>query len=182
LVVYLFLADGFETVEALAPYDLMKRAGIDVKSVSIKKDKRVVSAQGVSVEADLAITAIKGTCPEMVVLPGGMPGASNLEQSEEVRECMQRTYSAGGWLAAICAAPYVLGVNGYLEGKEATCYPGFEDKLTGAKLSEKSVVCDGKIITAAGMGVALEFGLEIVRALKGLETVEQIKKSIIYTR
>ncbi|HHW24886.1 MAG TPA: DJ-1/PfpI family protein [Clostridiales bacterium] len=182
MMVYLFLADGFETVEALAPYDIMKRAGVDVKSVSIKKDKRVVSAQGVAVEADLAINEIKGTTPEMVVLPGGMPGATNLEKSEEVRDCLAHTYAAGGYLAAICAAPYVLGVNGYLQGKEATCYPGFEDKLEGAKLSEKPVICDGKIITAAGMGVALEFGFEIVRMLKGYEVAERIKKAVIYTR
>lgn len=180
-MVYLLLADGFETVEALAPYDLMKRAGIDVKSVSIKKDRRVISAQGVPVEADLPVTALKDADPEMVVLPGGMPGAANLEQSEEVRECLYRAFASGGWLAAICAAPYVLGVNGYLKSKEATCYPGFEDKLTGAKFSDKPVVCDGKIITAVGMGVALEFGFEIIRALKGAEIAGRIKKGIIYT-
>lgn len=181
-MVVVFLAEGFETVEALAPYDIMKRAGIDVKTVSIKKDRRVVSAQGVPVEAELAVTALKNAEPELVMLPGGMPGAVNLEQSEEVRECLYKTCASGGWLAAICAAPYVLGVNGYLKDKEATCYPGFEDRLIGAKLSDKRVVRDGKIITAAGMGVSLEFGFELVRALKGAETVNRIKESIIYTR
>lgn len=180
-MVYLFLAEGFETVEAFAPYDLMKRAGIDVKSVSIKKDKRVVSSQGIAVEADLSVTAVKNADPELVMLPGGMPGAANLEKSEEVRECLYRTFASGGWLAAICAAPYVLGVNGYLKDREATCYPGFEDKLIGAKLSDKRVVRDGKVITAAGMGVSMDFGFEIVRALKGAETVNRIKEGTIYS-
>ncbi len=179
-MVYIFLAEGFETVEALAPYDLLKRAGVDVKTVSVKKEKRVTSAQGVTVEADLAVNAIKSADPIMVVLPGGMPGAANLEKSEEVRECMYRTCLTGGYLAAICAAPYVLGVNGYLKDREATCYPGFEDKLTGAKFINKRVVRDGKIITAAGMGAALEFGFELVRALCGAETVNRIKEGIIY--
>ena len=179
-MVYVFLADGFETVEALAPLDLMRRAKIDVKTVSIKKDKRVTSAQGVTVEADLAVTAVKNADAELIMLPGGMPGAANLEASEELREAMYRTYMSGGWLAAICAAPYVLGVNGYLKGREAICYPGYGDKLTGAKLSDKRVVCDNKIITAAGMGVSMEFGFEIVRALCGAEVVNRIKEGILY--
>jgi DJ-1 family protein len=181
-MVFIFLAEGFETVEALAPFDLLKRAGVDVKTVSIKKEKRVVSAQGVPVEADLAVTAVKNAELELVMLPGGMPGASNLEQSEELRECLYKTYMSGGWLTAICAAPYVLGVNGYLKGKEATCYPGYEDKLIGAKLSEKRVIRDGKIITGAGMGVSMEFGFELVRALKGAETVNRIREGILFGR
>ena len=178
-MVYLFLANGFEEIEALCPLDLLRRAGVEVTTVGINGAETVMGAHGICVHTDLPDTMYRDSKPEMIILPGGMPGAKNLDESRVVDTALRAAASSGAYLAAICAAPMVLGHRGYLNGKRAICFPGFESKLAGATLSDQRVVRDGNIITAAGMGVALEFGLTLVAALKGNETAEELRRTIL---
>ena len=174
----MFLADGFEEVEALCPLDILRRAGLEVTTVGIGKDT-IIGAHGISVRADIPDVLYRDSTPDMIILPGGMPGSSNLDQSKTVDAALRAAARKGAFLCAICAAPMVLGKRGYLNGKKAVCYPGFEEYLEGAEVSQtETVVRDGNIITAKGMGVALDFGLELVRALKDNETAEQIRSSV----
>lgn len=165
--VFVFLADGFELVEAMCPIDMLRRAGVDVLTVSINPDRAVTSAQGVTVLADTTVETLPNELPHMVFLPGGMPGATNLRNEPVVCRITEAVFAQGGFVAAICAAPFILGELDLLHNKEATCYPGFEDRLHGAILSDKKVVRDGNVITAAGMGAALPFATELVSALCG---------------
>ncbi len=176
-MVYLFLANGFEEVEALAPLDLLRRAGVEVTTVGIGGDM-IRGAHGITVQADMPDTMFADAAPDMVILPGGMPGAKNLDESRIVDAALKAAARRDAYLAAICAAPFVLGKRGLLAGKEATCYPGFEKELNGARISDKKVVRDGKIITAAGMGVAVDFGLVLVAALKGQDVADGIRAAI----
>lgn len=176
-MVYVFLADGFEIIEALAPVDMMTRAGIDVKTVGVTGEI-VTSSCGVPVKADMLIQDFDFYGVEAIVLPGGMPGTLNLEKNAIVQNAIDNAVNTNTYVCAICAAPSILGHKGLLTEKEATCFPGFEDALDGATLSEKYVVTDGKYITARGAGVCIDFGLEIVKALKGEETAKKIRKSI----
>ncbi len=176
-MVVLFLADGFEEIEALCPLDLLRRAGIETVTVGLGT-KTVRGAHGITVQADTD-TLPEGTL-DMVILPGGMPGAANLDASDAVSEALARAHAAGGYLAAICAAPMVLGHRGYLGGKKAICFPGFESELTGAEVAADAlVVRDGNVITAKGMGVALEFGLALVAALRGEDTAAQLRAAVM---
>lgn len=177
-MVYMFLAEGFEEIEALCPLDLLRRAGVDIKTVGIGS-KNICGAHGIGVVADMSDNEIFNSAADMIILPGGMPGTLNLEASAVVSDAIDAAISSGSYIAAICAAPSILGKRGLLAGKEAICYPGFEDKLLGAKISEKRVVVDGKIITAAGMGVALEFGLSLVAILCGEEKADALRKGVI---
>jgi len=177
-MVYVFLADGFETVEALAPVDIMRRAGIEVNTVSITASHTVKSKQNVTVEADALIDGIEPERAEMFVLPGGLPGADNLFACEKLRKILMHADRADKYLAAICAAPYILGQLGLLEDKIAVCYPGFEDKLTCAIVGDSKVVTDKNVITAVGMGVSVQFGLEIVSVLRGKEQADKIAAGI----
>ena len=176
-MVYLFLADGFEIIEAMAPLDMLTRAGIDVKTVGVTGEL-VKASCGVEVKADITIDSFDFYDVEGIILPGGMPGTLNLENSTAVQKAVDNAENIGALICAICAAPSILGHKGLLNGKEATCFPGFEEALEGAELSESYVVRDGNIITARGAGVCIEFGLEIVKAIKGKETALAIKKSI----
>lgn len=176
-MVYLFLANGFEEVEALAPLDILRRAGVEVTTVGVGGDM-IRGAHGITVQADMPDTLFADAAPDMIVLPGGMPGSKNLDESRIVDMALKAAARRGAYLAAICAAPMVLGHRGLLAGKRATCYPGFESELTGATVATEKVVTDGKIITAAGMGVAIEFGLALVAALKGREVAEGIRAAI----
>lgn len=174
---YIFLANGFEEIEALSPWDLLLRAGVDVTLVSINEDKNVTGTHGLCVRAD--ITAAELPAPEgeiCTVLPGGMPGASNLDSNKVVDSYIGHS-AKNGHLAAICAAPFILGKRGLLAGKEATCFPGFEGELTGSLSTEKRVVTSGNITTARGMGVAFEFGIELIRVLCSPEEAEKIARS-----
>lgn len=177
-MVYMFLANGFEEIEALCPLDLLRRAGVEVTTVGIGSDT-VMGSHGIPVIADIPEGMFADSRPEMVILPGGMPGSKNLDESRTVDTALSVAARQGAFIAAICAAPMVLGRRGLLQGKEATCFPGFEGELTGAAVSQKRVVRDGNIITAAGMGVALEFGLELVAALKGHEVAENLRRSVL---
>ena len=178
-MILVFLANGFEEIEALTPVDMLRRAGSDVKTVSITDSKTVTGSHGIPVEADLTIKEIPSEIPELVILPGGMPGAKNLRASETVCNTVINANKSGKYIAAICAAPFIFGQLGLLEGKKATCYPGFENELKGAKVSKKHVVTDGNIITAAGMGAALEFSAALIEVLFGKEKANSILKSII---
>ena len=177
--VTVFLANGFELVEAMCPIDLLRRAGAKVTTVSLSEDRTVASANGVSVLADTTLSAMDSALPDLVFLPGGMPGSANLRANQTVCDTVLAVNRAGGFVAAICAAPFVLGELGLLQGREAICYPGFEDKLIGATLSERKVVRDGNIITAAGMGVALPFAATLVAALFGEEKASELLAAVI---
>ena len=177
-MVYMFLAPGFEEVEALAPLDLLRRAGVQIKTVGVGA-RTVVGAHSIPVVADMTDTEFADNAPEMVILPGGMSGTLNLDASETVHRAIRSAVNCDAHLAAICAAPMILGKLGLLSGKEAICYPGFEEHLTGATISAKTVVNDGKVTTAKGMGVAVEFGLTLVKILKGAETAEKLRVSTI---
>ncbi|MBQ8255012.1 MAG: DJ-1/PfpI family protein [Clostridia bacterium] len=178
-MIYEFLADGFELVEAMTPVDMLRRAGADIMTVSIKDDKAVKASNGVTVIADATLSELSDILPHMIILPGGMPGASNLRACKKVCELVTACSGKEIPIGAICAAPYILGELGLLKNREATCYPGFEDKLIGAKISDKNCVRDGHIITAAGMGAALPFSCELVSILYGMEKAEEILRSII---
>lgn len=177
-MIYLFLAPGFEEIEALCPLDLMRRAGLKVTTVGVGGCD-VTGAHGISVRADIADRDFSDDTPEMVFLPGGMPGTLNLAASDAVKSAIRSVVACDGYLAAICAAPSILGDMGLLAGKEAICFPGFEDRLTGAHISRRRVVLDGKVLTAAGMGVALEMGLKIVEIFCGAEAADKLKHGIL---
>ena len=177
-MVYLFLANGFEEVEALTPLDLLRRAGVEVTTVGIGGDM-IRGSHGITVQADIPDALYTDAKPEMVILPGGMPGTRHLDESRTVETALRTAQGNDAYIAAICAAPMVLGKRGYLAGKRATCFPGFEEYLIGATLADERVVRDGKIITAAGMGVALEFGLSLVAALKGQSVSDELRRAIL---
>ena len=177
-MVYMFLAQGFEEVEALAPLDLLRRAGVESRTVGVGS-KTVVGSHSIPIVADMTDEEFSDEAPEMVILPGGMPGTLNLDASEVVHRAIDTAVKNGSHLAAICAAPMILGKLGLLNGKEAICYPGFEEHLIGAKISTRTVVNDGCVTTAKGMGVAIEFGLTLVSSLKGRKIAEDLRASTI---
>ena len=179
-MIYLLLADGFEEVEALAPLDLLRRAGKEVLTVSITERRAVTGAHGITVLADLTAEEITSLCDEMLILPGGMPGTKNLDASPLTDRLIGEVLAKGGHLAAICAAPMILGKRGLLEGKRATCYPGFEDALLGAHIVSDPVVTDGSITTATGAGVAVLFGGALVSVLCGEERARSLLESFRY--
>ena len=160
-MVYVFLADGFEEMEAIAPIDLLRRGGVQVKTVGVGT-KIVCGAHGIPFICDIEEGEIVTEGMEMVVLPGGMPGTANLDKSEAVERCLAS----------------VLGHKGLLQGKRATCFPGFEQELTGAEFTGAAVEQDGKIITAKGAGAAVEFALKLVEALKGASQAQGLKEAI----
>ena len=173
-MVYLFLADGFEECEALAPLDILRRGGITVKTVGIS-NQFVTGAHGITVKADIPEKdIILNEELDAVILPGGMPGTTNLENSNTVRNVVSFANANNKLICAICAAPKILGGMDLLKGKNATCFPGFEKDLTKALLSQKNVVKDGNIITAKGAGVAFNFGFEILKTLTDEKTVNDL--------
>jgi 4-methyl-5(b-hydroxyethyl)-thiazole monophosphate biosynthesis len=179
-MIYMFLANGFEEVEALCPLDILRRAGLEVTTVGIG-GTRIVGAHGIAVEADIPDVMYRDAKPDMLILPGGMPGAKHLDESATVEAALRAGARNGAFLAAICAAPMVLGKRGYLTGLRAVCYPGFEEFLVGATLPSDGarVVRDGRVVTAAGMGVALEFGLTLVSCLAGEAKAEEIRRAVL---
>lgn len=176
-MVYVFLADGFEIIEALAPVDMLRRAKIDVKTVGVSSEI-VTSSCGVGVKCDMTIDEFDFYDVEAVVLPGGMPGTLNLENSSAVQKGIDNANNTNAFICAICAAPSILGHKGLLSGKKAVCFPGFENSLEGSEQCREYVVTDGKFITAKGAGVCIDFGLEIVKQLRNEELANEIRKSI----
>ncbi len=177
--VVLFFANGTEEVEALTAVDVLRRAGAELCVVGVG-GREVVGSHGIRITADLSEDELnRDEAFDMVIVPGGLPGTTHLDESETVDAVLRAVNARGGYLAAICAAPLVLGKRGYLEGREAICYPGFEANLLGARLSERRVCRDGNVITAAGMGVALEFALALTEALYGAEKAESLRRSVL---
>ena len=177
-MILVFLAEGFEEVEALATVDVLRRAGLEVKTVGVT-GATVSGSHSISVVCDTTIDAVEpDESIEAVVLPGGMPGTLNLEKDEKVNSFIDYAYASGKYVCAICAAPSILGKKGLLEGKEAICFPGFEEYLYGASVSDKSVCVDGKIITAKACGVALKFGKVIAEQFIGKEKADKLWETL----
>ncbi len=177
-MIYVFLAPGFEEIEALAVVDVLRRAELDVLTVGVGEDF-VIGSHQIPVACDIAEkNLILDEKVEAIVLPGGMPGTLNLEKSETVQKAIDWAIENNKLVCAICAAPSILGHKGLLDGKNATCFPGFEDELFGAEISKDYVVKDGNIITARGMGSAIEFGLQIAEVLTTKENAQKIRASL----
>ncbi len=176
-MVYLFLADGFEIIEALAPVDMLRRADIQVKTVGVTGNV-VTSSCGVKVTADVGIDDIEYSNVKAVILPGGSLGVENLEKCTALQQFIDKAVSDKILICAICAAPSILGNKGLLKGVEATAFPSFMKYLDGAVISDSFVIKDGNYITARGAGVSVEFGLKIVEALTDKETADNIKNTI----
>ena len=178
--VYVFLADGCEEVEALTPVDLLRRAGNEVCMVAVMGKKVVQGAHGIKIEADCLIEEAAFEDGDVFLLPGGMPGTLHLDACEKLTSLLTEKNSQGKRLAAICAAPSVLGRLGILKGKKAVCYPGMEEKLTGAEVAAVPTVTDGNVTTAKGVGAGIDFGLELIRVINGAEKAAEIKEEIVY--
>ena len=177
-MIYMFIAEGFEEIEALCPLDLMRRAGLEVKTVGVG-GASVTGAHGITVSTDLSDNDLLDENVEMIFLPGGMPGTLNLAASDVVRTAILNAHKNGSYIAAICAAPSILGDMGLLKGKNAVCYPGFEERLTGATVCYDKVVLDGKLLTARGMGAALDMGLKIVEIFCGKTAADDLRHAVI---
>ncbi|MEE0912958.1 MAG: DJ-1 family glyoxalase III [Ruminococcus sp.] len=170
---YVFLAEGFEETEALATLDVMRRAKLDVQTVGVTGEY-VTGSHNITVKADINLADISRDSIEGAVLPGGMPGTLNLENSEGVIECVKYCEEKKKIVAAICAAPSILGHLGMLKDKKATCFPGFESELAGAEYTGSHTQTDGNIITAKGAGCAIEFGHAIVSLAKSKEVADKV--------
>ncbi len=179
-VAYIFLADGFEEIEGLTVVDVLRRAGVDVRTVSIMRRLRIGGSHGIEVMADTLFESCDFSDGDLFVLPGGMPGTKYLRQHEGLCRLLQEKDAGQVRLAAICAAPSVLGELGLLKGRKAICYPGFEDRLEGAEVTFEKVVTDGHITTSMGMGTAIPFALRLTGELCGEAKAEEVKKSIRY--
>lgn len=177
--VAIFLATGFEEIEALAVVDLLRRAQVQIDMVSITGEKKVIGSHRITVETETVLNRVNFDAYDMLILPGGMPGTLNLEACEEFMTQVEAFYEQKKWLAAICAAPSILGHKNMLQGRVACCYPGFEKDLLGANVSYEAVCVDGKIVTARGMGCAVDFGLKIVEILLGEEASRDLAQKII---
>ena len=180
-MVYVHLAEGFEEIEALTVVDILRRAEIEVQTVSVTGSALVEGAHGITVQADILQEEADYSAAEMLVLPGGMPGTTHLMENEELGREIQNYVQIGRWVAAICAAPMVFGHLGVLEGRQATIYPGMEEHLEGATpIYEQKVVRDGRIITSKAPGTAMNFALELVDAMKGRTTAEEVRGALVF--
>ncbi len=178
--IYVFLADGFEEIEGLTVVDVMRRAKLDVDMVAVCGKREVTGSHGIVVQADLLFEEIHPQDCVMYVLPGGGVGTQNLAAHAGLASLLKNEASNGKRIAAICAAPSVLGGLGLLEGHTAVCYPGFEEKLAGAQVTTHSVEVSGSITTSRGMGTSLPFALALVAQLKGEEEAERVAGSVLW--
>ena len=178
--VYEFLATGFEDIEALIPLDIMRRAGVDFKTVSITGDLYVESAHGVSIKADMLIEDADMSDADLIMLPGGLPGATNLNAHNGVKKAIIEQKARGKMIGAICAAPMVLGGIGLLQGRRATCYPGFEKYLEGAEYTHELCTVDGNITTGEGPAAALPYAYTLLAALTDRQTADQVAEGMMY--
>ena len=178
---YVFLADGFEEIEALAVVDILRRAGVDLTTVSIGASLLLEGRSSIKVEADVLFEEASMEDADLLVLPGGMPGTRYLGEHEGLKALLLEADRRGTYIAAICAAPTVLGMHGLLNGRRATCYPGMEEGLTGAEaVTVEEVVRDGHIITSRGAGTAIPFAIELIRILKGDADADSVAKGIVF--
>lgn len=178
-MVYVFFATGFEEVEAIAPIDILRRANVEVRMISVTGEKVVKGSHGIEIVTDSLFEETDFSDGELLILPGGMPGTLNLEAHSDLAELLQFYFQKGKMLAAICAAPMVLGKLGLLNGQRATCYPSFEEYLLGAEFSEDRVVVSENIITSRGAGTAMEFGLALVEKLKGVDEAKKLAEGML---
>ena len=178
-MVYLFLADGCEEIEALTQVDILRRAGIEIKTVGITGEE-ITGAHDIRIKADILPLAVDKNVIDAVILPGGLKGTQNLDESVFVKDIVKYAFENKKLVCAICAAPMILGKMGILSGKKATCYPGFEKYFIDAQYEMKPVVADGNIITAQAMGSAYDFALEIVANLKSAQVSAKVKYEIYY--
>ncbi|MCD8237729.1 MAG: DJ-1/PfpI family protein [Clostridiales bacterium] len=177
--VYIFLGDGFETVEALMSVDVLRRGGVDVETVSIMNDIKVLSSHNVEVKADIMLKDAELDSCEMMILPGGLGGTNNIKANDKLISALKAQAEKGKYVCAICAAPSALGINGILKGKKATVYPGFEAEMKGAEVTGENVTVDGNIITGKGPGMALEFALTLLNTLKGEKVCADVKAGML---
>lgn len=177
--IYVFLGDGFETIEALTAVDVLRRAGADIKTVSIMDGRTVLSSHGVPVEADIMLGQAELDDSDMMILPGGLGGTNNIKACGKLIEALRKQNEKGGYVCAICAAPSALGANGIFEGRKATVYPGFENEMKGCEVVGERVVKDKNIITGKGPGMALDFAFAILEAVSGKEAVKQVKEGML---
>lgn len=180
--VCIFFAPGLEEIEGLTVVDLMRRANIPVRIVSISDTLEVIGAHGIHITADTCFTDTDFSDTEMLVLPGGAPGTCNLNACEPLKALLKEFYDKGKYIGAICAAPMILGHLGFLKGRKATCYPGFENDLIDAVHVTDDAVIDGHIITSRGLGTAIEFAAALIGLLTDKATAEDIKKSVMYSK
>ncbi|MDE5783944.1 MAG: DJ-1/PfpI family protein [Prevotella sp.] len=179
--VYVFLANGFEDIEALIPVDVLRRGGVEVVTVSVVEGSQIVeTSHRVQIMADAMFGDCDFSDADLLVLPGGMPGASNLNNHEGVRQALLKQNAAGKRVAAICAAPLVLGGLGILRGKQATCYPGFEQTLEGATYTGELCTTDGNVTTGEGPAAAFPFAYELLKQLKDADTAHQVATGMRY--
>lgn len=178
--VYVFFANGFEEVEGLTVVDVLRRAGVEVCMVSVTGKTAVTGAQGITIQTDKLYQETDVCDGDMLVLPGGQPGTTNLGEYEPLTELLKAWNKEGKRIGAICAAPTVLGGLDILKGRKAICYPGCEAQLTGAEIVNERVVTDGNITTSKGIGTAIPFALELVKLLIDEKTSEEIKNGIVY--
>lgn len=177
-MIYVMLAEGFEEMEAIAPIDLLRRAGQTVKTVSITDDNTVMGAHGIPVIADMTRGEVTTDGLRAVILPGGLPGTTNLENSPLVQQLLDYAAENDLVIGAICAAPSILGHKGLLHGKNAVCYPGYESELAGATVADAAAVCDGCIVTGKAAGTATAFALALVRVLVDNDTADRLREGI----
>ena len=176
----IFFATGYEEIEGLTVVDICRRCKVDIDMVSVTEDRKVTGSHGISVEMDKLFSEVDFEEYDMLVLPGGMPGTRNLEAHEGLMAQVDAFFENGKYIGAICAAPSVFGHRGILKGKNACCFPGFENHLEGAHVSTNPVEIAGNVVTSRGMGTAIEFALAIVGLFCGAEKAEEMAKSIIY--
>ena len=180
--VAVFLATGFEEIEAISIIDILRRGGVELDIVSVSGMEFVEGAHGITVKSDALFFSIDFSDYELFVLPGGMPGTTNLSKHEGLCELLKNISAQGKRIGAICAAPSVLGQLGLLEGKLATCYPGVEGQLVGANVVDQDIVRDGNLITGRGAGVAMKFGLELLKDYLSNEEVEELSKNLVLSK
>ena len=177
-MVYMFLGTGFEETEAIAPLDLLRRAGVEVKTVGLNGPV-ITGSHGIGIVADMEIANLDISDAEMVILPGGLGGVASIRACEAAMAAIRQVWEAGKYTAAICAGPTVLAGLGITDGKQATCYPGCEDGMGSAIMVNAAAVQDGKLITGTSAGCAVSFGLQLIEALKGPEESRRIAEQIV---
>ena len=177
-MVYMLLGTGFEETEAIAPLDLLRRAGVEIQTVGLN-GKVIYGSHGIGVEADIEIRQLDLTALEMIILPGGLGGVASIRACDAAMEAVRFAWENGKYTAAICAGPTVLADLGIVDGKNATCYPGCVENMGSAKMVEAAAVTDGKLITGTSAGCAIPFGLALIAALKGQEESDRIAKQIV---
>ena len=180
--VYEFIANGSEEIEALTVVDVLRRAGVDIITVSTTGSKEAVLSHGVKIECDTTIELADVSDADMLLLPGGLPGATNLNDHEGVRDAILKQYNAGKKVGAICAAPLVLGGLGILNGKRATCYPGFEDQMTGAEYTAEVFTIDGNVITGCGPAATLPYSYAILEMLGYGEQAAALREGMMFNK